>query len=131
DPDRNARQVARYALSSALAGALDRREFFVDYQPLVRLTDSALVGVEALIRWRHPSLGRLGPDSFIGLAEETGLIVPLGTWVLREACEQARRWQADHPGEELYMSVNLAARQAHSPGIVAEVGAILAETGLK
>jgi diguanylate cyclase (GGDEF)-like protein/PAS domain S-box-containing protein len=130
DPDRNARQVARYALSSALTEALDRREFFLEYQPLVRLSDSALVGVEALARWRHPSHGRLAPDSFIGLAEETGLIVPLGAWVLREACEQARRWQAD-TDEPIYMSVNLAARQAHSPGIVDEVARVLDETGLK
>jgi diguanylate cyclase (GGDEF)-like protein/PAS domain S-box-containing protein len=131
DPDRNARQIARYALSSAMSGALHRREFFIDYQPLVRLTDSALVGVEALVRWRHPSLGRLGPDSFIGLSEETGLIVPLGAWVLREACEQVRRWQTDHTGELFYMSVNLAARQAHEPGIVDEVARTLEETGLK
>jgi diguanylate cyclase (GGDEF)-like protein/PAS domain S-box-containing protein len=131
DPERNARQVARYALSSALAEALDRREFFLEYQPLVRLSDSALVGVEALARWRHPSQGRLAPDSFIGLAEETGLIVPLGAWVLREACEQARRWQVENSGDEIYMSVNLAARQAHSPGIVDEVARILDETGLK
>jgi diguanylate cyclase (GGDEF)-like protein/PAS domain S-box-containing protein len=131
DQERNARQVARYALSSALSDALTRREFFLEYQPLVRLTDSALVGVEALARWRHPSQGRLSPDAFIGLAEETGIIVPLGAWVLREACEQARRWQTENGGEPIYMSVNLAARQAHAPGIVDEVARILDETGLK
>ena len=131
DPDRNARQVARYALSSGLSDALARREFFLEYQPLVRLSDSALIGVEALARWRHPSHGRLAPDSFISLAEETGLIVPLGAWVLREACEQARRWQVENSGDAMYVSVNLAARQAHSPGIVDEVARILDETGLK
>jgi diguanylate cyclase (GGDEF)-like protein/PAS domain S-box-containing protein len=131
DPDRNARQVARYALSSGLSDGLARHEFFLEYQPLVRLSDSALIGVEALARWRHPSHGRLAPDSFIGLAEETGLIVPLGAWVLREACEQARRWQVENSGEAMYMSVNLAARQAHSAGIVDDVARILDETGLK
>jgi diguanylate cyclase (GGDEF)-like protein/PAS domain S-box-containing protein len=127
DPDRNARQLARYALSAAMPGALERGEFFLDYQPLVRLSDSSLVGVEALVRWRHPQLGRLGPGSFIELAEETGLIVPLGAWVLREACQQAQQWQADGP---IFMSVNLAVRQAQSPGIVDEVARILDETGL-
>jgi diguanylate cyclase (GGDEF)-like protein/PAS domain S-box-containing protein len=131
DQERNARQVARYNLSSTMADALHRREFFLEYQPLVRLADSALVGVEALARWRHPSQGRLAPDSFIGLAEETGLIVPLGAWVLREACEQVRRWQTENSGDAIYMSVNLAARQAHSPGIVEEVARVLDDTGLK
>jgi EAL domain-containing protein (putative c-di-GMP-specific phosphodiesterase class I) len=129
DADRNDQQVARYALSAAMPAALEHREFFIDYQPLVRLADSSLVGVEALVRWRHPRLGRLGPDTFIGLAEETGAIVPLGSWVLREACEQAQRWQ--ETGDLLYMSVNLAARQAHTPGIVDDVARILDETGLK
>ena len=127
DPARNAQQVARYALSAAMPGALERGEFFIDYQPLVRLADSSLVGVEALVRWRHPRLGRLLPDTFIGLAEETGLIVPLGSWVLREACRQAVLWQTPNP---MVVSVNLAVRQAQAPGMVDEVAAILDETGL-
>jgi EAL domain-containing protein (putative c-di-GMP-specific phosphodiesterase class I) len=127
DPERNERQIARYALSAAMPGALERGEFFLDYQPLVRLEDSSLVGVEALVRWRHPRLGRLAPDTFIGLAEETGLIVPLGAWVLREACGQAQQWQTDEP---MFISVNLAVRQAQAPGIVEEVTRVLDETGL-
>ncbi len=129
DPERSARQVARYALSAAMPGALERGEFFIDYQPLVRLEDSSLVGVEALVRWRHPRLGRLYPDAFISLAEDSGLIVPLGAWVLREACRQAREWQAWDAGD-LFVSVNLAVRQAQMPGIVDEVLSILDETGL-
>jgi diguanylate cyclase (GGDEF)-like protein/PAS domain S-box-containing protein len=127
DPERNERQIARYALSAAMPGALERGEFFLDYQPLVRLEDSSLVGVEALVRWRHPRLGRLAPDTFIGLAEETGLIVPLGAWVLREACGQAQQWQTDGP---MFISVNLAVRQAQAPGIVEEVTRVLDDTGL-
>ena len=127
DSDRNARQLARYALSAAMPGALERGEFYLDYQPLVRLEDSSLVGVEALVRWRHPQLGRLGPDAFIGLAEETGLIVPLGAWVLDEACRQAQQWQTDG---EMFVSVNLAVRQAQTPGIVDEVARTLERTGL-
>ena len=127
DSERHNLQLARYALSAAMPGALERGEFFLDYQPLVRLEDSSLVGVEALVRWRHPHLGRLGPDTFIGLAEETGLIVPLGAWVLDEACRQAQQWQAEG---ELFVSVNLAVRQAQTPGIVDEVAGVLDRTGL-
>jgi diguanylate cyclase (GGDEF)-like protein/PAS domain S-box-containing protein len=130
DPERNARQIARYALSSAMPGALERGEFAVEYQPLVRLDTSSAIGAEALVRWRHPQLGRLAPDRFIDLAEETGLIVPLGSWVLREACQQAIRWQRMRPGEQSIVSVNLAARQARSPDIVDDVARILDETGL-
>ncbi len=127
DEERHAQQLARYALSAAMPAALERGEFFLDYQPLVRLQDSSLVGVEALVRWRHPQLGRLGPDKFIGLAEETGLIVPLGAWVLSEACRQAQEWQADGA---MFVSVNLAVKQAQTPGIVEEVARTLHRTGL-
>ena len=78
DPERNAREVARFTLSATMPAALERDEFYVDYQPLVRLEDSKVLGVEALVRWQHPEFGRLAPDRFIELAEETGLIVPLG-----------------------------------------------------
>jgi diguanylate cyclase (GGDEF)-like protein/PAS domain S-box-containing protein len=125
DPERNARQVARFTLSAIMPAALEREEFYVDYQPLVRLADETLVGVEALVRWQHPELGRLGPDRFIGPAEETGLIVPLGRWVLRQACWQATRWAGP------FVSVNLAGRQVRDPAVVGEVAAILDETGLE
>jgi EAL domain-containing protein (putative c-di-GMP-specific phosphodiesterase class I) len=107
-----------------MPAALEHEEFFVDYQPLVNLADATMIGAEALVRWRHPEMGRLGPDRFIGLAEETGLIVPLGQWVLRQACWQATQW---HDG---FISVNLAERQVRDPGVVDVVSAILDETGL-
>jgi diguanylate cyclase (GGDEF)-like protein/PAS domain S-box-containing protein len=129
DPERNAREIARITLSSAMPEALERKEFYVDYQPLVRMSDEKLVGVEALVRWAHPEFGRLGPDRFIGLAEETGLIVPLGRWVLEEACARASTWRepVDRP---LVVSVNLAVRQVLEPGLVDDIRAILDAAGL-
>lgn len=124
DPERNAREIARITLSNAMPAALEREEFYVDYQPIVSLTDGTLVGVEALVRWAHPEFGRLGPDRFIGLAEETGLIVPLGLWVLETSCRQALKW-ARTP----IVSVNLAARQVAEPDLVADVSAIIERVG--
>ncbi|MGX7823880.1 putative bifunctional diguanylate cyclase/phosphodiesterase [Actinokineospora sp. 24-640] len=126
DAERNAREVARFTLSARMPAAVESEEFYVDYQPIVRLSDSALVGVEALVRWAHPEFGRLGPDQFIGLAEETGLIVPIGRWVLREAAGQARRWRAAYGDRAPRVSVNLAARQTEEPTLVADVATILA-----
>jgi diguanylate cyclase (GGDEF)-like protein/PAS domain S-box-containing protein len=131
DADRHALEVTRYQLSATMPGGLERGEFFVEYQPLVRLRDAAVIGVEALVRWQHPQFGPLGPDQFIDLAEETGLIVPLGRWVLTEACRQGVAWRLAHPDRELISSVNLAVRQVRDPGIVDQVRAILAETGLE
>ncbi|MEH0937382.1 putative bifunctional diguanylate cyclase/phosphodiesterase [Micromonospora psammae] len=126
DPDRHRDELDRYALSAAIPAAIDRGEFYLDYQPLTSLRDGALLGVEALVRWRHPELGVLRPDRFIGLAEETGLIVRLGGWVLAEACREAESWGAPAP----FVSVNLAVRQVHRPGLVQEVGGLLRQTGL-
>ncbi len=131
DADRHALEVTRYQLSASMPAGLDRGEFFVEYQPLVRLRDAAVIGVEALVRWRHPHFGVLGPDNFIALAEETGLIVPLGRWVLTEACQQAATWRRAHPDRELISSVNVAVRQVRDPEIVRQVSAILDETGLE
>ena len=130
DPERNAREIARITLSAAMPEALERKEFYVDYQPLVRMSDEKLVGVEALVRWAHPEFGRLGPDRFIGLAEETGLIVPLGKWVLEEACARASTWRepTDRP---LVVSVNLAVRQVVEPGLVDDIKAVLDVAGLE
>ncbi|WP_329111412.1 EAL domain-containing protein [Micromonospora sp. NBC_01699] len=129
DADRNERELTRHALSAAMPGALDRGEFYLDYQPLVSLTCGGVLGVEALVRWRHPKLGVLHPDSFIGLAEETGLIVRLGDWVLNEACREARRWLTISP-DAPFVSVNLAVRQVHVAGLADEVRALLDRTGL-
>ncbi|MGN9917621.1 putative bifunctional diguanylate cyclase/phosphodiesterase [Micromonospora palomenae] len=126
DPDRHRADLARYALAAAIPAAIDRGEFFLDYQPLTSLRDGTLLGVEALVRWRHPELGVLRPGSFIGLAEETGLIVRLGGWVLAAACREAESWGARGP----FVSVNLAVRQVHRPGLVQEVRSLLAATGL-
>ncbi len=131
DPVRNASELARFHLSATMPAALEHGEFYVDYQPLVGLRRHEAVGVEALVRWWHPEHGRLGPDKFIGLAEETGLIVSLGRWVLRTACLQAKQW-ADEFGETApFVSVNLAVRQLREPRLVSDVAAVLAETGLE
>ncbi|WP_344750420.1 bifunctional diguanylate cyclase/phosphodiesterase, partial [Micromonospora olivasterospora] len=129
DAERNRRELARYALSSAIPAALERGEFYLDYQPLTSLCDGSVLGAEALVRWRHPELGELRPDSFIGLAEETGLIVPLGGWVLAEACREAQTW-ASAGSAAPFVSVNLAVRQVHRPGLVQEVRGVLERTGL-
>jgi diguanylate cyclase (GGDEF)-like protein/PAS domain S-box-containing protein len=131
DPYAVAAEVARYELSSALPDALDRGEFHLVYQPIVGLPDKSLRGVEALVRWHHPRLGTLTPDRFIGLAEETGFIVPLGRQVLREACQEAATWHERYPGNDLFVSVNIAAAQTHEASLVADVRQTLAETGLK
>ncbi|MCP2259348.1 PAS domain S-box-containing protein/diguanylate cyclase (GGDEF) domain-containing protein [Streptoalloteichus tenebrarius] len=131
DPERNAREVARFTLSATMPAAIERGEFYLDYQPLVRLSDGQLVGAEALVRWRHPEFGLLAPDRFIGLAEETGQIVPLGRWVLREACRQARLWQDRFGQRAPFISVNLAVRQSRDPSLVADVAKVLAETGVE
>ncbi|WP_433394275.1 putative bifunctional diguanylate cyclase/phosphodiesterase [Micromonospora sp. KLBMP9576] len=129
DTDRDRRNLARYALCAAIPAALERGEFYLDFQPLTSLRDGRLLGLEALVRWRHPELGVLQPDSFIPLAEETGLIIPLGGWVLAEACRQAASWAAGD-GPPPFVSVNLAVRQVHRAGLVQEVRALLRHTGL-
>ncbi|MCM2575886.1 putative bifunctional diguanylate cyclase/phosphodiesterase [Streptomyces meridianus] len=130
DPERNAHRVTRQALSSTLRPAIDRGEFLLEYQPLVGLDDGTVSGVEALVRWQHPEFGVLGPNRFIGLAEENGAIVQLGRWVLETACRQARRWQLDRPDAPITVSVNVAVRQVWDSDLVADVAAILERTGL-
>ncbi|MER5736287.1 EAL domain-containing protein [Streptomyces sp. NPDC002262] len=131
DPERNAHRMTRQSLSSTLRPAVERGEFALEYQPLVDLADGAVRGVEALVRWNHPQFGALPPNRFVAIAEEDGSIVELGRWVLRTACEQARQWQKDHPGERpLFVSVNVAVRQVWDSDLVADVAGILAETGL-
>ncbi|WP_231607704.1 putative bifunctional diguanylate cyclase/phosphodiesterase [Streptacidiphilus albus] len=130
DPRQNARAVNRYAVSVRMPVALDRGEFFIDYQPLCSLADGSLAAVEALVRWRHPQLGVLGPEEFVATAEETGLIIPLGRWVLEQACAQAADWSRRFGAAAPQLNVNLAARQARTAGLVSDVADILASTGL-
>ncbi|WSB84651.1 EAL domain-containing protein [Streptomyces cellulosae] len=131
DPERNASRVTRQALASSLRPAIDRGEFALEYQPLVGMDDDRVHGVEALIRWHHPRFGTLTPNRFISLAEEDGSIVPLGRWVLRTACRQARDWQTRYPDEPpIFVSVNVAVRQVWDSDLVADVADTLEETGL-
>lgn len=123
DPQRSSVDIDRHRLAAILPTAIRSGQFYLDYQPLVRLSDRAVVGVEALARWRHPTLGKLGPDQFIGLAEQTGLIQPLGLHLLERACEQAARWQRRLWPP--YVSVNLAPAQLQQPDLVAAVVAAL------
>ncbi|MGH8853391.1 MAG: putative bifunctional diguanylate cyclase/phosphodiesterase, partial [Telluria sp.] len=128
-PHMNAHAVDRLALEGALRGALRDHQFELYFQPQVELDSGRVVGTEALIRWRHPDFGTMRPDRFIGLAEETGLIVPIGDWVLRTACLQNRAWQRAGLGP-LRIAVNLSARQFSEPDLVQTVRQVLEETGL-
>ncbi|MFG3102813.1 putative bifunctional diguanylate cyclase/phosphodiesterase [Streptomyces sp. NPDC048182] len=131
DPERNAHRMTRQALAATLRPAIDRGEFALEYQPLVGMEDGRVRGVEALVRWNHPEFGVLTPNRFISLAEEDGSIVPLGRWILRTACRQARRWQLAHPEERpIFVSVNVAVRQVWDSDLVADVAKTLEETGL-
>ena len=130
-PEMNARAVARMELESGLRRAIERDELELHYQPMVRLATGRTEWLEALVRWRHPTRGLLPPGDFIPLAEETGLIVPLGRWVLHAACRQARAWHAASPGAPPpVVCVNLSPRQFRSPDLVAQVAGILRDTGL-
>jgi EAL domain-containing protein (putative c-di-GMP-specific phosphodiesterase class I) len=118
-------------LETDLRRALDREEFFLHYQPIVDLEDESIVGFEALIRWNHPGRGPIMPDVFIPLAEETGLIVPMGSWVLREACRQLAEWHEEEATRpDLSVSVNLSAKQIARESLVEEVSDAIAETGI-
>ncbi|HEX2782450.1 MAG TPA: GNAT family N-acetyltransferase [Ilumatobacteraceae bacterium] len=118
-------------LKGDLAVALERGQFEVFYQPIVDMGDERIVSIESLIRWHHPTRGLVTPDRFISLAEQTGLIVAIGRWVLREACQQLSRWQRQLPETAPHsVSVNLSARQLHDPDLVKDVMDALRESGL-
>ncbi len=119
--------IERLTLENDLRRAVTRQQLCLLYQPLVELRSGRIYGVEALIRWRHPVRGLLGPGQFIDLAEETGQIVPIGRWVLEEACRQARAWQ--DAGLDLLVSVNLSPRQLVEPTLTADLGRTLGRTG--
>lgn len=119
----------RLATETALHRALDRKEMELYYQPQFDCSSGRLVGFEALLRWRHPDRGLLEPEFFLGIAEETGLIIPIGEWVLHTACTQAQLWRHDFPGHRL-MTVNLSARQFQSPDLARQITDALENSGL-
>jgi len=128
-PTMNSRAFERLSLESSLRHALERDEFLVYYQPRVEISSGKLLSFEALVRWQHPELGLVAPGQFIPLAEETGLIVPIGEWVLATACAQNRAWQAEGLGP-VRVSVNLSSAQFQHPDLFDMVLRTLGETGL-
>ena len=132
DPEADARAITRHGLTTALPAALERGEFFIEYQPLVHLGDGSVRGAEALVRWLHPQHGVLGPDRFIPLAEDTGLIVPLGRWVLEQSVRQAREWRERYvDAGPLRINVNLSPCQLTHPGLVQDTVEILERAGVE
>jgi diguanylate cyclase (GGDEF)-like protein len=123
--------LARVHTENALRSALDHDELRVHYQPIFSLRDLRTVGVEALVRWQHPTRGLLPPSEFIDVAEDSGLIVPLGAWVLAESCRQLVEWNSQLPDDrKLSLSVNLSARQLAEPGLVETVRSTLQAAGI-
>ncbi|HEU4769048.1 MAG TPA: EAL domain-containing protein [Pyrinomonadaceae bacterium] len=123
------RALKQLVLESNLRGGLERNEFIVHYQPQVDTRSFQLVGMEALVRWQHPSLGLLYPKDFIALAEDSGLIIQLGDWILRESCRQSMSWQ-DAGLAPMRLSVNFSARQFQQPTFISSVAEILKDTNL-
>jgi diguanylate cyclase (GGDEF)-like protein/PAS domain S-box-containing protein len=125
----NDQAMERLRIENELRRALELDELTLHYQPQVNLHTGEIVGVEALVRWNHPTLGMIPPNNFIGLAEENGLIIPIGKWVLRTACEQAKTWHA-MGFDRLRIAVNLSARQFNQSDLSASIAATLAQSGL-
>jgi len=131
DPEMHADAIRRIEMESLLRTAIEDQQFVLHYQPLVDLQTGRLTGVEALVRWNHPRRGLVPPMEFIPLAEETGLIVPLGQWAIGEACRQVRVWQREIPADEpICLNVNLSARQLRHPNIVRDIADALDDSGL-
>ena len=131
DSAMNVRALERLDLEADLRRAVDHAEFVVYYQPKVELTSGRIIGAEALVRWQSPERGMVSPAKFIPVAEQMGLIRPIGGWVLREACLQARRWQGHlPPGSRPVVSVNLSAAQLKHPRFVSEIARVIEETGV-
>jgi diguanylate cyclase (GGDEF)-like protein len=131
DPSMHTHALERLTLETELRYALERGELRLDYQPIVDLATGEIGELEALVRWAHPQRGLVPPGQFIPLAEETGLILPIGRWVLAEAARQLRAWHEQYPrNRPLVVSVNLSTRQLQQPTLVAEIAHLLDETGL-
>jgi len=129
-PEMRLAAVRRSTLKTELESALERQEFELHYQPIVELSGGSVVGVEALLRWQHPERGLLPPVEFIGLAEESGVILSIGRWVLARACLQVRAWESTLGLDELEVSCNVSPRQLLHGGLVDEVTAALDVSGL-
>jgi predicted signal transduction protein with EAL and GGDEF domain len=130
EPGMHRAALARLALKGDLERALERDEFVLHYQPIVDLATGGMNGVEALVRWRTSARRLLQPGTFVPLAEETGLIIPLGRWVLDTACREARRWNDEAPEAALSVSVNVSGRQVAEPGFVEAVANALRRSGI-
>jgi diguanylate cyclase (GGDEF)-like protein len=131
DPAMREMAVRRLQIGTDLQRAVERREFRTSYQPVVALGSGRIAGFEVLVRWQHHARGLVMPDEFIAVAEETGSILPIGQWVLREGCRQTRAWQRAYPRDPLLtISVNLSGREFAEPGLVEQVGLTLRESGL-
>lgn len=130
EPDMTARAEARQSIEASLRRALERQEFVLHYQPKIDLHRGTIVGIEALLRWQHPQRGLLAPAEFLPVAEDSGLIVPIGRWVLREACRQAQAWQ-DMGLPPVVMSVNTSALEFRANDFLANLRGILEETRLQ
>jgi diguanylate cyclase (GGDEF)-like protein/PAS domain S-box-containing protein len=131
DTKMSAQALDRLQLEIDLRQAIKRDQLRLFYQPLVHLKSGRIIGAEALLRWQHPTRGVVGPDEFIGIAEETGLILPIGAWVLHEACDQARKWQVEFPHDPpLKISVNLSVKQLDQPNLPSDIAHVLRETQL-
>jgi diguanylate cyclase (GGDEF)-like protein/PAS domain S-box-containing protein len=131
DPEMHADAIRRIEVESELRTALEENQFVLHYQPTIDLQTGRLTGVEALVRWQHPRRGIVPPLEFIHLAEESGLIVPLGQWAIQEACRQVRIWQKEIPANEpIALNVNLSARQLRHPNIVRDIADALDDSGL-
>jgi diguanylate cyclase (GGDEF)-like protein/PAS domain S-box-containing protein len=128
-PDMNLRALERQSLENGLRHAVERRELVLQYQPEVNLQGNAIIGVEALVRWHHPQRGLVPPAQFLPVAEERGFIVPIGRWVLREACSQARAWH-DARLKPIRVAINISAVELRDKEFVAGVRSILMETGV-
>ena len=124
-----AQVVERLTLENSLRPALDKKQLFLVYQPQMDIATGKIIGLEALLRWQHPELGLVPPDKFIRIAENSGLILPIGEWVLRTACAQARKWQ-DEGLSAVRVAVNVSAVQFRQPDFCAIIGSVLHETGL-
>jgi EAL domain-containing protein (putative c-di-GMP-specific phosphodiesterase class I) len=129
-PSHHTAHLQRDAVRAELSGALDAEQLELHYQPIVDVSSLQIVGFEALLRWRHPERGLISPLEFIPLAEENGLIVPIGRWVLQEATRRAAEWQDRSPLGRLRMSVNVSVRQFQNPDLVGDVAEALRRSGL-